>query len=148
VALRVLGSLGAELHGERRGRAFTVTGVGNRLGRLLLPAVGARAPSATDVRCGALESSEQSFSFEIDGQAEPPSLPVHTARALELGLLVSDADDALAAGDVDAARNGYVTALERAPRHPELSRLVAEIDARVGGRAGRAGRRAASNPSG
>ncbi len=56
-------------------------------------------------------------------------------RALELSLLVEGADDALAAGSIDVARTAYVTALERAPRHPELSRAVAEIDARIGGRA-------------
>jgi tetratricopeptide (TPR) repeat protein len=56
-------------------------------------------------------------------------------RALTLAELTKDADDALARGDLDGARAGYVSALEQAPRHPELSRLIAEIDALSGGRA-------------
>jgi tetratricopeptide (TPR) repeat protein len=41
----------------------------------------------------------------------------------------------LVAGDLDAARAAYLEAMERAPRHPDLARIVAEIDASVGGRA-------------
>jgi tetratricopeptide (TPR) repeat protein len=54
---------------------------------------------------------------------------------VELAELVRAADDDLARGDLDLARDGYVAALERAPRHPEICRLVAEIDAFAGGRA-------------
>jgi tetratricopeptide (TPR) repeat protein len=38
-------------------------------------------------------------------------------------------------GQLETARALYVAALERAPRHPELCRLVAELDATAGGRA-------------
>ncbi len=134
LALRVADSVLGKL-ATRRGRMLSIAGVGQRLGRALLPAVGARAPSAGEVRFGALSVGEQSFTVELDALAEPPELGFRAARALELSLLVEGADDALAAGSIDAARAAYVTALERAPRHPELSRAVAEIDARIGGRA-------------
>jgi tetratricopeptide (TPR) repeat protein len=62
-------------------------------------------------------------------------LPAEGARALELAALVVSADDALASGAVDEARAGYLVALEQAPRHPELVRLVADIDLQVGERA-------------
>jgi tetratricopeptide (TPR) repeat protein len=133
IALRVGDTLMAGL-GERQGRVLSVSGVGRLLGRWLLPAVGARAPRAAEVRFGPLQQSERRFAVELDAAAAPPDLGFRAARALELSALVSAADDALAAGEVDAAREGYVTALERAPRHPELSRMIAEIDARIGGR--------------
>jgi len=134
LALRVADALLGKI-GTRRGRTLTVTKVGQRLGRALLPAVGARAPSAGAVRFGPLSAGDRAFGVELDALAEPPELGFRAARALELSQLVEGADDALAEGSVDAARTAYVTALERAPRHPELSRLVAEIDARIGGRA-------------
>jgi tetratricopeptide (TPR) repeat protein len=134
LALRIADAVLGKI-GTRRGRALTVTGVGQRIGRALLPAVGARAPSAGEVRFGALVQGEQSLGVELDALADPPEIGFRAARALELSLLVEAADDALAAGSIDVARTAYVTALERAPRHPELSRAVAEIDARIGGRA-------------
>lgn len=133
VALRVLDTLGTGL-GERRGRRLVVRELGHRLGRWLLPAIGARAPSARGVRCGALETDARRVRVELDLTLEPPDLGQRAARALELAELALDADDALAAGEVERARQLYVTALERAPRHPELTRLVAEIDARIAGR--------------
>ena len=133
IAIRVMDTLISGL-GKRQGRVVVVRDVGRRLGRWLLPAVGARAPSAADVRFGPLDWAEQRLGVELDAAADPPELGFQAARALELSILIAAADDALGAGNVDTARHGYVTALERAPRHPELSRLVAEIDARIGGR--------------
>jgi len=114
---------------------ITVPDVGHKLGRALLPAVGVRAPSARRVRLGALEVRGRAVEVVLDAAIAPPELGAAAARALDLASLVVEADDALAAGDVDRARAGYVSALESAPRHPELVQLVAEIDARVGARA-------------
>jgi tetratricopeptide (TPR) repeat protein len=47
---------------------------------------------------------------------------------------VAAADDALATAAADDARAWYVRALERAPHHPELLRIIAEIDACAGHR--------------
>ena len=71
----------------------------------------------------------------LDSTFEPPMLHATAARALELAALTAEADEALAAGDLDAARAGYVAALEQAPRHPELTQLIGEIDLFAGGRA-------------
>ncbi len=120
---------------ERRGRVITITQPGARIGRSLLPAVGARAPAAGKIRCGGLESEGGVVRFEFDSGFSSYAIGDRAIRALELAELTVDADDALARGDLDAARADYLLALERAPRHPELVRSIAEIDCCVGGRA-------------
>jgi tetratricopeptide (TPR) repeat protein len=132
-ALRALDSVLGDL-AERKGRLFTIPAAGARLGKALLPAVGARAPGAARVRFGDALPGDDTVSVELDAELPPPALGVDAVRELELGLLVADADERLVEGNVDGAREGYVAALERGPRHPEIVRLVAEIDARVGGR--------------
>ncbi len=132
-ALRAVDSVLAGL-GQRRGRLVTIAGAGALLGKALLPAVGARAPSAQRVRFGELVVADDHLGFELDAELPPPALGVDAVRELELSLLVASADERLAEGDVDGAREGYVAALERGPRHPEIVRLIAEIDAAVGGR--------------
>lgn len=120
---------------ERRGRMASLTHAGVRIGRAVMPAVGARAPAAGRVRFGELEVGGDLLRVELDSENPPVELDPDAARAFELGELAADPDEALARGDLDAARAGYLTALECAPRHPELARLVAEIDVSVGGRA-------------
>lgn len=134
LALRALDALaGAGL--TRRGRVVRFADVGCRVGRLLLPAVGARAPSCADLRFESrLSSSEGRVRCTLDAAVPVPEYSDLAARALELAQLVHAADDALAAGDVDLARTEYLLGLEQAPRHPDIVRLVAEIDVRVRGR--------------
>ena len=120
---------------ERRGRVFLILDVGATLGRVLLPAVGARAPSARRVRFGALSCLGDTLQVELDATLLPAQLTAAGTRALELAALVSTADDALASGAADQARTGYLAALEQAPRHPELVRLIADIDLQVPDRA-------------
>jgi cellulose synthase operon protein C len=133
-ALRALDGVFAGL-GERRGRVITIPDAGALLGRVLLPAVGARAPSARRVRFGALSTSNDDVRIELDATFAPVELTPEGTRALELAVLVTAADDALASGSADEARAGYLLALEQAPRHPELVRLVADIDLQVPERA-------------
>jgi tetratricopeptide (TPR) repeat protein len=71
----------------------------------------------------------------LDSAATAPELAAEVTRAAELAELLREADERLGVGDIEAARRAYVTALEQAPRHPEIVRLVAEIDAKVRGRA-------------
>jgi tetratricopeptide (TPR) repeat protein len=132
-ALRVLDAVIGKL-GERRGRVFSLPRAGFALGQLLLPAVGARAPSAGHVRFGELELDAEGARVELDATFLPPLLTAEAVRELELALSVSEADAALSVGELDRARERYVDALERAPRHPEIVRLIAEIDSAVGGR--------------
>jgi len=133
-ALHAVDTLLAGL-GEREGRIVRISDVAQRVTRAVLPAVGARAPASARVRCGELEADGDEVRLVLDSTFEPPLLHASAARALELGLLTREADDALAAGDLDRARAGYVAALERAPRHPELTQLIGEIDVFAGGRA-------------
>ncbi|MEO7036357.1 MAG: tetratricopeptide repeat protein [Polyangiaceae bacterium] len=121
--------------GERTGRVLTIPEAGAVLGRVLLPAVGARAPSAKRVRFGMLSASADELRVELDASFGPAELSASGSRALELAQLVQAADDALARGAVDEARAGYLAALEHAPRHPELVRLIADSDLQVAERA-------------
>jgi tetratricopeptide (TPR) repeat protein len=133
-ALRALDGVFAGL-AERQGRVISIPDAGAVLGRVLLPAVGARAPSARRVRFGMLSTTAQELRLELDASFGPALLSPAGTRALELAQLVRAADDALACGAADEARSGYLSALERAPRHPELVRLVADIDLQVPDRA-------------
>ncbi|HVU01777.1 MAG TPA: tetratricopeptide repeat protein [Polyangiaceae bacterium] len=119
----------------RSGRVLTLAGAAGALSRLVMPAVGARAPSADGLAAGPVETDGEAVTCTFDTTFPPTALPDDVIRAVELAELVRAADDDLAAGRTDAARQGYVLALERAPRHPELCRLVAEIDTFAGERA-------------
>src|SRR6185436_19462778 len=119
--------------GERRGRFVSFPDTGAVIARRVLPAVGARAPSALQVRCSALHDENDALVADLDPTLPPPVTSPAVLAAVELATLTRAADDALAAGDLDAARAGYVAALEHAPRHPGICRLVAEIDVLSGG---------------
>jgi cellulose synthase operon protein C len=131
-----LRAIDASLDGiaERRGRLVVLPDTGSDLGKAVLPAIGARAPSARRVRWAEIVVESDRVVMELDAQIVPPALGAEATRELELALLVETGDQMLAAGEVEGARAEYVAALERAPRHPELVRMVAEIDAAVGGR--------------
>jgi tetratricopeptide (TPR) repeat protein len=133
-ALRTLDVVFAGV-GTRQGRVFTIADAGAKLGRALLPAVGARAPSADRVRFGALELDHDAARVELDATFSTLALPAAGARALELAAISRTGDDALARGAVEEARSAYLAALEQAPRHPELIQLIAAIDLGVPDRA-------------
>jgi cellulose synthase operon protein C len=120
---------------ERRGRLVCLPEVGRSLGRLILPAVGARAPSARGLRFGPLEARGDALVTPLDTALPPMALDADTARALELARLTTEADEALARGDIEDARARFMAVLEHAPRHPEVVRTVAEIDHLAEGRA-------------
>lgn len=120
---------------ERRGRVITLARAGLRLGQEILPALGARAPAAGRVRFGALEVLGDELAVNLDATFPPVSLSPSAVQALELAELAGPGDEALVANQLDRARAAYLGALESAPRHPELVRVIAEIDVAVGGRA-------------
>jgi tetratricopeptide (TPR) repeat protein len=132
-ALRIADTVLGDLC-TRRGRLITIEGVGGRIGKVLLPPVGARVPNAGRVRFGDVLVETDRAEVELDAELTPPALGVDALREVELARLVEEADERLAAGDVEAARAAYVHALERGPRQPDVVRMIAEIDARVGGR--------------
>lgn len=120
---------------ERTGRIITLKRVASVIARNVLPEIGARAPTASLVRCSGIETIGEDVAFEMDAAFGPPALSAEALRALDLGALTGAADDALARGELEVARAAYVSVLERAPRHPEVCRLVAEIDTHSQGRA-------------
>jgi tetratricopeptide (TPR) repeat protein len=113
---------------ERRGRVLTVHDLGRRLVRQLAPALGARAPGSSGVGIDGLDIDPDGLRLRLSSDATLPVLAPTAVRSLELAQLSAGADDALANGDVERARELYLQALERAPRHPELSQLIAHID--------------------
>jgi tetratricopeptide (TPR) repeat protein len=129
-ALRAMDSVLAGF-GQRRGRIVSVPSTAKQLLRSTLPPVGARVPSSAHVRFGQLVEHAENVAVELDASFPPPAPSSFGAAALELAHLAAPADDALAAGEADTAREAYHQALERAPRHPEIVRLIAEIDAHV-----------------
>ncbi|HWO13629.1 MAG TPA: hypothetical protein VNN80_29205, partial [Polyangiaceae bacterium] len=120
---------------ERRGRMLSCTELGRRLSRQLAPSLGARAPGSAGVGIEQLDIDADGLRLRLSSEAPLPVLGPTAVRNLELAQLCADADDALVRGDAEQARSLYVDALERAPRHPELARVIAQIDLAHAGRA-------------
>src|SRR5690606_5169975 len=120
---------------QRQGRVVRIERAAARIVSELLPRFGARAPSTAQVAFGDFETEGSELLVVLQAQARQASLSVETVRSLETAGLAAEADELLLGGDLDLARQRYLEALERAPRHPDLALAVAEIDARVGGRA-------------
>jgi tetratricopeptide (TPR) repeat protein len=126
-ALRIAETLFAG-HAERRGRALIVADLGRRLSRQLAPSLGARAPGSGGVGIDELGIDADGLRLRLSSNATLPVLGPTAIRSLELAQLCTEADDALVHGDAERARELYLQALERAPRHPELTQLIAHID--------------------
>jgi cellulose synthase operon protein C len=133
VALRVCDAV-VEGFGRRTGRVVTISDVGGRIGRSLLPAVGARAPTSAAVSFGEMFLELDELLVALDATFPPPAASEDATRALTLSRLTRDADDALAESRIDDAREKLLEALEQAPRHPEIVRSLCELDAAVPGR--------------
>ncbi|HYP89302.1 MAG TPA: tetratricopeptide repeat protein [Polyangiaceae bacterium] len=134
VALRVCDALVAGF-GTRAGRVVTCSDVAGRLGRALLPAVGARAPTSAQVSFGELVEQQGELRVALDATFPTAALSDAAQRGLELARITRGADDALADSQVDLARAQLLEALEQAPRQPDIVRTLCELDAAVPGRA-------------
>ena len=132
-ALRLLDLTLAGL-GTRRGRVFTIDRAAQRVLTGLLPPLGARVPSTHGLTGIDVRSEEGDIVAEVGDATRGTALAFETVRALEFASLAELGDDRLLEGDLDRARQAYLEALERAPRHPDLALAVAEIDVCVGGR--------------
>jgi tetratricopeptide (TPR) repeat protein len=119
---------------SRQGRVFTVPKLGATLGQFIFPLLGARVPATNQARVSLLRGDAEGFGCTLDPSLTTPALSEHVLRRIELSTLTGAGDDALFLGDLDRAREGYLLALEQAPRHPQLAQAIAEIDAAVGGR--------------
>lgn len=120
---------------KREGARFIVPRAAARLARALLPDAGVRAPGGDDVMlAGSGESDGVLFLAFTRGPTAPP-VPQIATLASEAAMLSRAGDDARFANDLERARHHDLAALERAPRHAEIGRRIAELDAHVGGRA-------------
>ncbi len=135
VALRALGAAFAD-DGEVHHGVVVVRDLGGIIARHVLPAAGARAPAShgVEIRLDATLASRK-LVVVAERDCEPPALDPYVIGALELTELAGQGDEAALRGDVADARARYLTALERAPRHPDLAARVAAIDLLAGGRA-------------
>ena len=97
--------------------------------RHVLPAAGARAPAVEGTRWDGVAVDADRLSLQAVVSRAPAALPAEAIRAIEQADIALDADHAAVTGDLDEARRQYLLALERAPRHPEITTRIAWIDA-------------------
>jgi tetratricopeptide (TPR) repeat protein len=119
----------------REGSAFVARGVPRAIARALLPDAGVRAPDASGVRFTGLGAEADGWLLLADDAGARADVTAEATRAREGAVITRATDDLLFAGDLDGARASAVAALERAPRHRELCRRIADIDRVAGGRA-------------
>ena len=130
-------------HAQREGARFVVTRAAEKIARVVLPDAGVRAPAGADIGLASVGEADGVLvlSFAAPAKAENVTAraedvgPRAATLANELALLVRDGDDARFAGDLERARRLDLAALERAPRHAQIARRMAELDAHVGARA-------------
>ncbi|WP_437567847.1 tetratricopeptide repeat protein [Sorangium sp. So ce542] len=134
LALQAL-SMMAGPHGRIVEGAIVLDAAIERVVRLLLPAAGARAPAVAGVQWASVVAEAGRLRAEGALDAAPPALGDRALRALEAAELAGAADELALAGGLDDARRVYLAALERAPRHPEISSRLAWIDLLAGERA-------------
>ncbi len=130
LALRVLDALAAAAGGRRQGSALRVPAPARALVRAFLPAAGLRAPDVVPFSWPARAFTEDAL--VCVGRRVPTEEREASAELVswrESWRILHPADDALAAGDAGRARSLLLAALERAPKHPEALRRLAEIDA-------------------
>lgn len=120
---------------ERHGAVFVLRRGPSTLSRALLPEAGARVPAAEDLRWTSVAVQGDTWLLQAVQGALGAAPDASSLRAREAALLVADADEAVLGGDLGTARAACLDALERAPRHAELLRRIAEMDAVAGGRA-------------
>ncbi|MBX3214717.1 MAG: hypothetical protein KF850_21960 [Labilithrix sp.] len=134
LAMRALGALVGDV-AKREGARFVFPRAASRLARALLPDAGVRAPGGDDVVLAGSGESDGVLFLAFTRGPTAPALPPAATLANEAALLCRSADDARFAGDLERARRHDLGALERAPRHAEIGRRIAEVDAHAGGRA-------------
>ncbi|HVJ90352.1 MAG TPA: hypothetical protein VM580_11150, partial [Labilithrix sp.] len=120
---------------RREGTRFVIAKPAARLARVLLPDAGVRAPEGDDVVLAGSGESDGVLFVAFAREPVAPPLPQLATLANETAGLARAGDDARFADDLHRARQHDLAALERAPRHPEIGRRIAEVDAHIGGRA-------------
>ncbi len=135
LATRVLHALAGDA-AERRGARFVIRHVATDIARHAFADRGARAPETRGIAWGTARGHDDAWLF-VAQRGDVPAEPLSAAVvAREACALAEAADDAAFALDLEKARALLIDALERAPRHTELSRRLAELDRTLGGQAG------------
>jgi tetratricopeptide (TPR) repeat protein len=119
---------------ERIGTTFIFRRPAGRLAQAILPDAGARAPSVDEVRWAPVTVRDQAWILQAAREVAASSPSGPAVRAQQIAAMLVEGDEALVEGNLDGARRAYLELLERAPRHREIVRRIAEIDARVPGR--------------
>jgi len=119
---------------RREGVRFVIEDALARVTRVVLPEAGARAPDCHSVRFSAITCAADAWILHAS-RGVAAEATEEAVRAREAASLLRDADDARVAGDLDRARALDLYCLERAPRHPEVCRRIADLDRVVSGRA-------------
>jgi len=127
VALRVAqAALSGWAH--RHGSALVVPNALSTMVREVLIDAGARTPDTQDIAWTETHPTADGFLLSAARDA-PPFVPApEVLRATALARIAEQADDALAAGDLEHARAEYLAALEAAPKHPDIAIRIADID--------------------
>ncbi len=120
---------------RREGRALEIVDPAGVVALSILPDLGYRVPASDAVLWGALDVKDGELVAELDADAEPATPERGAIVAMELASSCRAADDLLAEGRVDEAREAYLEVLSAAPGHPAPARAVASIDARESDRA-------------
>jgi tetratricopeptide (TPR) repeat protein len=133
LALRALAAaLGS--HARVDGGGFPLPDAAGALLRAALPPAGARAPALAGAAWDVPRVEGDRLTLAALADAPPPALPDRLVRAGETLLLTAEAEEAAYRGDEQVARDFYLLALERAPRHPEISERLAWLDLVAGDR--------------
>jgi len=115
---------------KREGRLIRFEKGVQRLLRGWLAPEGVRLPRNEDGQFGPPSLSPRgSLLLAQDSALPPPELSQAALRAVEWARFLREPDDLLARGELEQARILYMRLLDEAPRHPEIVKLVAEIDA-------------------
>lgn len=114
--------------GERSGSYVSFPRAAPHALREALLDTGARVPDSVGLLWGKLDHRDGEWRVALSDAAWVDAANGDAAAAVELATLLLPADEALSRGDHDAARALYLSAWERAPKHPSIARRVAEID--------------------
>jgi len=134
LAIRAVDAVAGAL-GERAGARLSFPRVPREVTVALFPDAGGRAPDAAGLCWTTLRGQDDTWLLVAERDGRPAEASPLAVIARESARLAREADEAAFALDLDRSRAAVVAALERAPRHRELSRRLAEIDAACGGRA-------------
>lgn len=128
IAGALLARVARALEGEARGLRLDLPDPAKSAAMIAFVTRGARIPSREELVMVRAAPEVERFTLELR-RGDTPAAPSTIHLALdELDHIIGDGDVALVAGEFEKAREIYVRALERAPRHRAILTRLAEID--------------------